>query len=398
MATRPGSIGIAGVALAAMALAQGPVGEEFVVNTTTAGDQDGPKVAMAPDGRFVAVWQEPEIRARLFDAAGQPIGDDFQVNADATGEQRAPAVAMHDDGSFLVTWRDLGSGYEARLFDAAGTPMTGDLSLDSQGFSGSVDTRSDGGFVIAYTGTEDGLYDFVAHRRLDASGVPVGDRFFAPFTTFEYPWRTKVRANPSDEYVVLWDSSFASTYVNPHQADGSPNGPSLRLPYARNSDVSVADDGSFWLVWNEFKALESTLSRHHPDGSREGPDFVLGATRGYGLGIALARDPEGQALAAWTSTDDLRVRALHADATPIGSGVRLNADLGGDERGLVLAADASGRAVALWSTLGTLGDDTGDRSIHARFLRFPLFSDGFESGDLSRWTIVVARAPAGHRP
>src|SRR5687768_8748061 len=67
-------------------LAFGPLGPEFPVNTTTAGDQSDAAVASDAAGNFVVAWQGPgldpaslEIYARRFDAAGTPLGGEFLV-------------------------------------------------------------------------------------------------------------------------------------------------------------------------------------------------------------------------------------------------------------------------------------------------------------------------------
>jgi subtilisin-like proprotein convertase family protein len=113
-----------------------PLGDEFQINTTTVGDQIAPRVAMAPDGRFVVVWQTTggELFARLFDAAGDPLLDpagnplpEFMVNATTAGTQTAPAMEMDANGNFVVTWGGNGpgdgSGVFFRRFDSTGQPL-----------------------------------------------------------------------------------------------------------------------------------------------------------------------------------------------------------------------------------------------------------------------------------
>jgi hypothetical protein len=100
-----------------------PVGSEFQVNTTPAGDEYvggfHPRVAMDAFGPFVVVWQsfgsegsdssQWSIQARRFDENDDPVGGQFQVNAYTTGTQWKPDVASNEAGGFVVVWESSGS-------------------------------------------------------------------------------------------------------------------------------------------------------------------------------------------------------------------------------------------------------------------------------------------------
>lgn len=69
------------------AAAQIPFGDPFIVNTTTAGDQRSPDVAVGPDGRFVVVWRSEDrdgsgwgVIARWLDWDGTALTGEVQVN------------------------------------------------------------------------------------------------------------------------------------------------------------------------------------------------------------------------------------------------------------------------------------------------------------------------------
>ncbi len=112
-----------------------PLGGEFQVNTTTDDWQEGPKVAMAPDGRFVVVWRSKNqdgsgygVYGQRYDTSGNRVGGEFQVNVYTTGDQDLARVAMTPDGRFVAVWRSVGqdgSGYGifAQRFTPDGTPL-----------------------------------------------------------------------------------------------------------------------------------------------------------------------------------------------------------------------------------------------------------------------------------
>jgi hypothetical protein len=156
------------------------VGAEFVVNTYTTGSQYRPSVAMAPDGRFMVVWetfgQDGDnwgVAGRRFDASGVAQGADFLVNTYTTGGNRFPAVAADAGGSFVVTWTSPNEdgnalGVLGRRYDVAGSPdppflvntyTTGDQSLSA------VAAASNGDFVVAWYSPQDGdIYGIFAQR------------------------------------------------------------------------------------------------------------------------------------------------------------------------------------------------------------------------------------------
>ncbi len=91
-------------------------GAEFVVNTTTTGDQQYPAITGLADGRFVMVWQDASqtgadtslaaIRGQVFNADGSTSGSEFLVNTSTAFTQSQPAISELADGRLIVTWTD----------------------------------------------------------------------------------------------------------------------------------------------------------------------------------------------------------------------------------------------------------------------------------------------------
>ena len=127
--------------------AQGnPIGNDFLVNGTTAGSQGQPAIAYGTGGESVVVWasaamtaqEELDVFAQVYDANGEPIGEEFQVNTQTLGLQDKPSVRWLPDPDprgreqFAIVWRDVvgngdntanGTGTSYRCFSiGAGDP------------------------------------------------------------------------------------------------------------------------------------------------------------------------------------------------------------------------------------------------------------------------------------
>jgi hypothetical protein len=99
-----------------------PIGNDFVVNTTTADAQGQVAVAYDPSGYSAAVWagdsgtfgDELDVFAQAYDPDGNPIGGEVRVNSFTENVQDRPAVRFlpEPDGNgqpqFVVAWRDVG--------------------------------------------------------------------------------------------------------------------------------------------------------------------------------------------------------------------------------------------------------------------------------------------------
>jgi hypothetical protein len=99
------------------------LGTEFRVNTYTQFDQSEPDVAVADDGRFVVAWGSTSqdgagrgVYAQEFASSGAPVGSEFLVNTTTVGDQDLPAVAAVGTGTFVVTWDSGASGVFAQRF------------------------------------------------------------------------------------------------------------------------------------------------------------------------------------------------------------------------------------------------------------------------------------------
>jgi hypothetical protein len=170
-------------------------GSEFLVNTETAGDQYLPDLAMAPDGAFVVVWMtkaadpgDPgEIRAQRYDNTGAAQGTEIPVNQSTAGAQQGPRVAMDASGNFVVAWSSLDQplgDHEAivRRFDASGNALGGEIAVadasSTEQVVSSVGMDAAGGFTVVWDSHGPFTVGYLVNaRRYDAAGRPLDNGF-----------------------------------------------------------------------------------------------------------------------------------------------------------------------------------------------------------------------------
>ncbi len=167
-----------------------PDGYDFVVNTIVEGSQDGPRVAVAVDGRHVVTWRSGGgLRAQFFAPDGSEEGGERMLLEGAEGEYpSAYVVGMSPSGEFVVAWLvdDAAPEYHldmfARVFDSGGSPLTDVFpvcDLPECGPSApSAAMDASGRFVIVWRVAGDyddpGEHDAILAQRYDASGNPRG--------------------------------------------------------------------------------------------------------------------------------------------------------------------------------------------------------------------------------
>lgn len=245
-----------------------PVGNRFRLGTAqTVGDE--PVVAMAPDGRFVAVWEKGDVYAQPYTSAGLAVGSPVKVNTPALSYGPAPAVAMDANGNFVVVWRSWQSGQDpevrARRYNAAGSPLGSEWVVSAVGShvqdTPAVAVSQNGDFVIAWEisvalPNNDWQTDVYA-RRYNAAGVAQGGAFRVNSVTEDYQSRPALAMDGKGDFVVVFDSwvmgdnSRSGLFGRWYNSSGVAQGASeFRIsPNSGERNVAMTADGDFVVVW-----------------------------------------------------------------------------------------------------------------------------------------------------
>lgn len=252
----------------------GAIGGELSLVAGAVESHSGSRVSVAVDanGNFVLAWVTGDYFseksfARRFAWDGTPQGAAFRVSTADVTAQKLPDVAMAPDGRFVIVWDDVSALFPApyvtrgRLFNSQGQAaapefVVGRVGEDDDQIGNRVSMNLQGEFVVASSGYL---------RRYSALGLPLGDEFPA-FTSLTPVFNTSVALSDTGWFIATWnargldvgDSTFdAGLYAQIFDQEGKKQGPQFRIPvqttgWQDGSGVAIANGSSFAALWSDF--------------------------------------------------------------------------------------------------------------------------------------------------
>ncbi len=414
------------------------LGGEFEVNTYTTSDQSAPAVAVDAAGGFVVVWSSSgssgtdtsltSIQGQRFASGGTALGGEFQVNTYTANGQLSPAVAVDDDGDFIVVWTSSGSSgtdtsstsIQGQRFASGGTALGGEFQVNTyttnSQFIPAVAVDADGDFVVAWTSDLGYCIYAVRGQLYDSEGTAVGGELEINDNcepTCPFP---NVASEPDGDFVVVWTTYDYSPSKNirgrRYASDGTALGEELQIDtyvtgLQTSPSVAVEADGDFVVVWQsggttfgdgpDGSSASVQGQRYTSDGNPSGDEFQVNTyTTSHQTQPSVAFDDGGGFVVVWESngssgdTDSMEIQGQRfvSDGTALGGEFHVNTYTTSNQGRPSVAADPDGDFVVVWHSDGSNGLDTDSRSVQGQ--RFAgLFTDGFESGDPSAWSVSV---------
>ena len=194
-----------------------PVGNEFVLNSSTAALQSSPALTTLPDGRVAVAFVDAgtnsgSVRVRVLSSAGAPSGAEFIVSSG--GARSQPDIAALANGnlvvSYTLTYGTTDPDANFQIFTPSGSLVAGRTFNNSSSVASSMSSvaaLTSGGFVAAWTdqpisGGNQTLYT----QRFDASGAPVDAN---PVSRDPYG-----NINGDAQILGLQDGGFAVAYTD----------------------------------------------------------------------------------------------------------------------------------------------------------------------------------------
>ncbi|WP_380183227.1 Ig-like domain-containing protein [Kalamiella sp. sgz302252] len=272
--------------------AQGmPLGGEFVINSTTAGDQKDPQVAVLANGDIQVVWSSPASGSASY-VKGQTYTYSYNTDGEVTGvtakgaefnissggtatRQGEPEIVALDGGGYMVVWQAVVNSkwvVFGRQYDADGSPVSAETQLCETGMgTGLFDTwyplpavtqLSNGTLVISYTVTQSSVGYEVCYRTYDPATQALGEEVKVNQTQAGNQASASITALDNGNFIVTWDStdnggpdqSGLSVWGRLYDADGNALGGEFMVNTATANDQQMVRvvsraDGSFAAVY-----------------------------------------------------------------------------------------------------------------------------------------------------
>lgn len=354
----------------------------FQLSENSFPDQGAPTITALANGTFVAVWpdldgfNEPGIRARIFNGDGRPVGAEFWVPASTPPYQVQPSATALADGSFVVTWSEespypAGFDIKAQIFSVDGQKIGSEFLVNSSidGFQTSAKLvgLSGGGFAVIWEQALDAGYDHIRGQIFASDGTRVGVEFVVNDDRPTDKMQTSITALADGRFVASWfDQEYHGEFGVQAQifnADGSKAGAQFSVndyvPGRQSYGELVAlPDGGFAGAWFDSGTAASRqglwVQLFDEQGHRAGAAQRVAAAAGTSM--ALEYVPGKGVLVAWTTleTDKIVIHGqfVEASGADSGDGFILGTTEAGGKWGLDVTVLANGELILAWQSEG----------------------------------------------
>lgn len=400
-----------------------PRGLDQLANDYVTGHQQYPQVASLGDGGFVVIWEGGlqegvyGVGMKIFGSDFEPLpGGDIQVNTSVAIPQSDPQVASLSDGSgFVVVWthREASGGPTqvfGQLFDNLGSFVGSELDLTENAPASQSKQAlypTDDGFLLVLKDFEDGIVG----RHFFANGAPAAGRFLVSETT-DPTDNPDVAVTAGGNVIITWQQNELSvpgdydTYGRCYNLDNESVGPApINDSDDFNGEPAVDVVGENALVAfpmsNGDSVRDIATQFVFGFGSQcnlvNDPSIINSEVAGDQRYPDIACDSEG-CVAVWHSdttptgedTDCSQVQRdctiatqVAPDGDPVGDNFEIHSHKVGHQRWPQVATNGECTAF-VWQTQSFPGGAGEDIAVRF-YCGSMIFSDGFESGDLSAW-------------
>lgn len=374
--------------------------DEFLINTTTAGDQEQPGVAGLKGTQFVTVWADrasQDIKARLFGLNGVATSDEFRVNfPQAVGTKRQLPTVIETGLGFAVAWIETLPGarpqLKLRTFDADSLsgPETQVSSAEVEPLVRPALARlSDGGFVVVWADVR--ANERIRAQRFALDGTKVGAEFRANTTAGLH--RVPMAAGLTDgNFVIGWRARVTGPLFTRFQmfgASGPVGAEQITTTEITEAAMAPLDFGQFVIALvrsalDGEAGFDTTIAQATVFDSNGTLITRIPATSGQNIQSSwpsLAPLPGGRFLLAWTQVNTTNAAAgttvqarVFSKQGPIGNVVQINTLRGGSRFSLSAAATTTSSgdtAFFVWVDDSHAGADKAGRAIEGRVLLVP---------------------------
>lgn len=222
-----------------------PLGPEFLINQSSAGDQRDVSIAPLADGGFVAAWEGPgvgddhEVFIREFNADGSARGDEQVINTTEEGLQHDPSVHRLGAG-YAVAWSGTTGGTASEPSDRYGIALRTTEETPWPMPTSSVGTRDD---VMTFTIPEIGVVSEVSPKTITFTNTT--NRTIYPILEAANNNVTTITVDGQPKVVGLYDP-YDATNLEYRAYIGYKEGDTYNLGLRKGESVTIQVPLVFW--------------------------------------------------------------------------------------------------------------------------------------------------------
>jgi hypothetical protein len=310
---------------------------------TTLGGGVSPAVALAPDGRAVAVWEGLPPITGTIQASVRPPGGAWTTPVTVSSDAGPPLIGVDGKGNAIAVWA-ASAGIKTASVPAGGT-WTAVQTLASSGRSVDLAVNASGAVIVTWAGPGGTI--------VTDSGTILGG-FAAPITVAPAAYRQgspAVALNGAGQASLVWRGR--TTVLAATRSAGGTWSATSQLTANASGSVDTAIDGSGNAVaaFVQYNAAAGTFPVHasqRPAGGTWGMATLLSTLNDYATAPQAVADPAGTIVVAWTDDNSLTLKAR--TAAP-GGAFKAAAAVGANY-GVFDLAIAPGHAALMWTQGG----------------------------------------------
>jgi Ca2+-binding RTX toxin-like protein len=380
-------------------------GDEYLINSTTDGNQSQPTQTVLGNGDILVAWQSEEnfdvpneIRARILSPDGTVKAPDFILNT-TPGAQNDVSTTTLINGDALITWSSVNltsptgqSDIFARVVDAEGH-IGPEFVLNSGDSETSVSaaTLADGEVMLLSSVLLDPIAggSEIAGHLLGADGTPTGSAF-----TIDAPgdqFNPAVTALPDGNAFVTWETGsvgHSATFGEILNPDGSAAAPDFQISPTSGFGVTptALSNGNVLVTWNDGSEINGQIV--DPHGAASGSAFPISAPGTEPSDVSVTALSDGRAVAVWeeghgsspegTTFDGIYARVINADGTMTNPEFVVNSATDRGEGTPHVTELPNGEIFVTWTSTGEFLDE----DIHGRLLTLDHTVQGTPGNDV----------------
>jgi hypothetical protein len=256
-----------------------------------------PSVAIAPNGRAVAVWEGGPGTAATVAASVRPPGGQWSTPVTLTTDFGHPVVGMDSSGNAIAAWAAAKGAAETASLPAGGT-WTAVKTLAAPGRAVDLAVNSTGAAIVTWA---------TAHATLADSGTVLGG-FAAPVTVGPPPpypvGHTRVVLNDAGQAALVWATGSANMAATRSAGGTWSTVTQLSAPPDGAVDAAIDGAGDAIAVFGELHLSGTTTTvtlytSKRPAGGVWGAPTVLSVPGDRALTPRAAADAAGTFVVGW---------------------------------------------------------------------------------------------------